>query len=143
MYLKCLLTSFSELPIEPLRSLIDTLLGQIPEDSSPRVISVKPELPAPTSPRPPSTNGRRPAAKSPAYDPTLIFVLEFATMLTLRDADTVQELGKDVAGALQSVIRNASNVHFVTISRVVYYLLSLLRASNVSRHGLDLGHKAN
>jgi brefeldin A-resistance guanine nucleotide exchange factor 1 len=111
-----------------LRSIIDTLLSQIPEDSSPRVIVVKPELP-PTSPR---TSGTRRKANSPVYDPTLVFVLELATILTLRDEESVRELGKDVAGALQSVIRNASNVHFVAISRVVFYLLSLLRESDVS-----------
>jgi brefeldin A-resistance guanine nucleotide exchange factor 1 len=124
-----LVARLSELPVESLRSLIATLLSQIPEDSSPRVIVVKPELPAPTSPRPSS---RRSRANAAAYDPTLVYVLEFATMLALRDAETVRELGKDVAAALQSVLRNAANVHFVTVSRVVYYLLSLLKASHVS-----------
>jgi golgi-specific brefeldin A-resistance guanine nucleotide exchange factor 1 len=89
---------------------------------------VKPELP-PTSPR---TSGRR-KANAPVYDPTLVFVLELATVLALKDEESVRELGKDVAGALQSVIRNASNLHFVAISRVVYYLLSLLRESGVSQ----------
>jgi brefeldin A-resistance guanine nucleotide exchange factor 1 len=51
-------------------------------------------------------------------------------MLTLRDEETIAELGKDVASALQSVLHNASNLHSVTVSRVVYYLLILLRASN-------------
>jgi brefeldin A-resistance guanine nucleotide exchange factor 1 len=48
----------------------------------------------------------------------------------MRDAETVEALGKDLANALQSVIRNASNYHDVVISRVTYYLLSLLRASD-------------
>jgi len=89
---------------------------------------VKPELP-PTSPR---VSGTRRKANTPVYDPTLVFVLELATILALKDEESVRELGKDVAGALQSVIRNASNVHFVAISRVVYYLLTLLRESDVS-----------
>jgi brefeldin A-resistance guanine nucleotide exchange factor 1 len=118
----------STLPVETLRSIIDTLLSQIPEDSSPSVITVKPDLP-PTSPRP---GGMRRKANAPTYDPTLVFVLELATILALKDEESVRELGKDVAGALQSVIRNASNLHFVAISRVVYYLLCLLRESDVS-----------
>jgi golgi-specific brefeldin A-resistance guanine nucleotide exchange factor 1 len=118
----------STLPVDSLRAIIDTLLSQIPEDSSPRVIVVKPDLP-PTSPR---TSGTRRKVNAPVYDPTLVFVLELATILALKDEESVRELGKEVAGALQSVIRNASNLHFVAISRVVYYLLSLLRESEVS-----------
>lgn len=120
--------SHSALPVDSLKAVIDTLLSQIPEDSSPSVITVKPDLP-PTSPR---TSGTRRKANAPVYDPTMVFVLELATILTLKDEETVRELGKDVAGALESVIRNASNVHYVAISRVVYYLLTLLRSSDVS-----------
>lgn len=120
--------SHSALPVDSLKAVIDTLLSQIPEDSSPSVITVKPDLP-PTSPR---TSGTRRKANAPVYDPTMVFVLELATILTLKDEETVRELGKDVASALESVIRNASNVHYVAISRVVYYLLTLLRSSDVS-----------
>ncbi|KAF2396554.1 Sec7-domain-containing protein [Trichodelitschia bisporula] len=115
-----------DLPISSLRPLLDSLLAQIPEDSSPTVIVVKPDIPAP-SPRP---NGHRNRTASPAYDPTLVFVLELATVLALRDEETIEQLGKDVVGALQAVLRNASSVHYVTISRVVYYLLILLRAGD-------------
>lgn len=114
-----------ELPIDSLRSLIDSLLAQIPEDSSPRVIVVKPELPQPSPVRP---NGRS-RFNAPVYDPTLVFVLELATLLALRDRETVRELGKDIADALQSVVQNAANIHYVAISRVVYYLLRVLEAS--------------
>jgi brefeldin A-resistance guanine nucleotide exchange factor 1 len=53
-------------------------------------------------------------------------------MLAVRDEETVKELAKDVADALATVIRNASNLHPVVIARAVYYLLVLLKASNVS-----------
>jgi brefeldin A-resistance guanine nucleotide exchange factor 1 len=112
-----------------LRSLLISLLEQIPEDGSPRVIVVKPELPSATSPRP---NGNKVKLNRPMYDPSLVFVLELATMLALRDEETVEELAKDVADALASVIRDASKLHPVVIARSVYYLLSLLKASNVS-----------
>jgi len=117
------------MPVGSLKSLVECLLAQIPEDTTPRVIVVKPELPAPTPAR---TNGQKAGPNTPPYDPTLVFVLELATLLALRDAETIEFLGKDVADALQSVIRDSAKVHYVVLSRVVYYLLSLLRASDVS-----------
>ena len=122
-----ILSNISQLPVESLKSLLLSLLEQIPEDTSPRVIVVKPELP-PASPRP---NGNKAKFNRPVYDPSLVFVLELATVLALRDEETVQELAKDVTDALQTVIRDAAKLHPVVIARSVYYLLSLLKASNV------------
>ncbi|KAF2188369.1 Sec7-domain-containing protein [Zopfia rhizophila CBS 207.26] len=122
-----ILANISQLPVESLRSLLMSLLEQIPEDGSPRVIVVKPELPPPASPRP---NGNKAKLNRPTYDPSLVFVLELATVLALRDEETVRELAKDVTDSLQSVIRDASKLHPVVIARSVYYLLSLLKASN-------------
>lgn len=123
-----ILANISQLPIESLRSLLDSLLRHLPEDGSPRVIAVKPEIPGP-SPRAP---GPRQKGKGPVYDPSLVFVLELATVLALRDDETVKELAKDVIDALASVIRDATKHHYVVVARSVYYLLSLLKASNVS-----------
>ncbi|KAF1964602.1 Sec7-domain-containing protein [Bimuria novae-zelandiae CBS 107.79] len=122
-----IIANISQLPLESLRSLLMSLLEQIPEDGSPRVIVVKPELPPTTSPR---TNGTKPKSNRPIYDPSLVFVLELATVLALRDDETVQELAKDVADALSTVIKDAGKLHPVLIARCVYYLLSLLKASN-------------
>lgn len=116
----------SRTPIEALQSLLDSLLAQIPEDSSPRVITVKPDLPAPSPLRP---NGSKARTQGSQYDPSLVFALELATIVALRDAETVEKLGKSVADALQTVLRD-NNVHPVVLSRTVYYLLKLLRGSN-------------
>jgi brefeldin A-resistance guanine nucleotide exchange factor 1 len=124
-----ILANISQLPVESLRSLLMSLLAQIPEDGSPRVIVVKPELPNTTTPRP---NGSKSKLNRPTYDPSLVFVLELATVLALRDEETVRELAKDVIDSLTSVIRDASKLHPVVVARSVYYLLSLLEASNVS-----------
>lgn len=124
-----ILANISQLPVESLRSLLMSLLEQIPEDGSPRVIVVKPELPSTASPRP---NGNKAKLNRPTYDPSLLFVLELATVLALRDEETVRELAKEVIDALAGVIRDASKLHPVVIARSVYYLLSLLKASNVS-----------
>jgi len=123
-----ILANISQLPLDSLRSLLMSLLEQIPEEGSPRVIVVKPELPSATSPR---TNGNKAKGNRPVYDPSLVFVLELATVLALRDEETVQELAKDVADALSTVIKDASKLHSVVIARSVYYLLSILKASNV------------
>ncbi|KAL1645158.1 GDP/GTP exchange factor for ARF [Diplodia intermedia] len=118
--------NISRMPIDALQSILDSLLAQIPEDSSPRVITVKPELPAPTPIRP---NGSKSRTQGPQYDPSLVFALELATVLAMRDAEAIEKLGKSVADALQTVLRD-NNVHPVVLSRTVYYLLKLLRESN-------------
>ena len=127
-HFETILANISQLPVETLKSLLLSLLEQIPEDGSPRVIVVKPELPS-SSPR---ANGHKTKINRPAYDPSLLFILELATVLVSRDEETVRELAKDVTDALQSVIRDTSKIHPVVIARSVYYLLSLLKASNVS-----------
>lgn len=116
------------MPIPSLRSFIPVLLQHVPEESSPR-ITVKPDMPAPSPVRP---NGHRAKHSGASYNPTVVYVLELATMLVTRDADTVRELGKNVADVLQSMIRQARDVHPAVISRALYYLLKLLGASNVS-----------
>jgi len=121
-----ILANISQLPVEALRSLLTSLLEHIPEDGSPRVIIVKPEIPG-ASPR---STAPRLKGKGPVYDPSLVFVLELATVLALRDDETVMELAKDVTDALSTVIRDAGKHHYVVIARSVYYLLSLLKASN-------------
>ncbi|KAF2838962.1 cytohesin-2 [Patellaria atrata CBS 101060] len=119
--------NISQMPTEGVKSLLMTLLEQIPEDSSPRVIVVKPDLPAPSPLRP---NGTKAKIKKPIYDPSIVFVLELATTLVLRDAKTIEAFGKEVADALQTVIRDSQNYNPVVVSRTVYYLLCLLRESN-------------
>jgi len=124
-----LLNSCSQLPSAALKSFLQTLLTHLPEESTPRVISVKSELPAPTPIRP---NGQKAKSTGITYDPSVVFVLELATMLVARDRGTMDELGKEIAEALKEIVRDAEHVHPVTLSRTVYYLLSFLRGSHVS-----------
>ncbi|KAI9780242.1 MAG: GDP/GTP exchange factor for ARF [Geoglossum umbratile] len=114
-----------QLPGPALRSLILSLLSQLPEESSPAVIVVKPELPQPNP-----TNASRSAANGPIYDPAVVYILELATILAIRDKSTVESFGKEVGEALQTVIRDAANAHHITVSRAIFYLLSLLQASH-------------
>jgi len=122
------LTKSSQLPPASLKPFLQTLLAHLPEDTTPRVISVKPEIPAPTPIRP---NGQKVKPRGNSYDPSVVFVLELATHLVVRDEDTMAELGQTLAEALQGLVRDADHAHPITLSRTVYYLLSFLHASNV------------
>lgn len=118
------------MPLEPLKALTTALLSMIPEDSSPRVMVVKPEVPAPTPVRPNGT--KAPSSSQPLYDPTFVCLMELSTVFAIRDEETVAEVGKEVAEVLQLAIRNADRLHPVSVSRASFYLLKLLKASNVS-----------
>lgn len=127
------LTKYRNLPDESLEALVDALLDHIPEDTgSEAVITVKADNVPPTSPA---------AAPKPrrdiSYDPGLIYILEFGTLLTLRDEHSVQLLGKRVVDALQTILRNISHHHGITIARTTYYLFKLLQASYVSSSKLE------
>ena len=108
------------------QSLVNALLSFLPEQSSPVVISVKPDQPRPTPIR---TNVQRKQKTDSSYDPSLVFVLELATILATRDAESVALMGQPVADALQNIVRDSSNAHPLTLSRAVYYMLLLLEAS--------------
>ena len=102
------------------------MLSQIPEDAgSDVVISVK-STSAPASP----TNGQK-SGNKPEYDPSIVYILEFCTVLALRDADTVQLLSKRMVGALQAILRDVGSYHHILVGRAAFYLLRLLQFSYV------------
>lgn len=114
-----------QMPPRATKDLTLALLEQLHQDSSPAVIVVKSERPSsPTKP-----NGHPQANRSPAYDPSIVYVLEIITLLAIRDESSLAAVGELVADALQNVIRNAGNTHFMVLSRAVYYLLLLLQKS--------------
>lgn len=116
---------------------MQALLSQLPDDPSSIVITLKTETEA-VSP----TNGHKSSSNGPVYDPSMAYILELCTVLTLRDEETVNALGRDVAEALQNTLRNAGSYHHILISRTIFYLLQILQASYVSvinpRHKLNL-----
>ena len=103
------------------------LLDQLPEDSSPAVIVVKPE---PGSPKP-KANGNRMVPTTSSYDPSMVYILELLTVLAIRDEESSCAIGQDVVEALQNIVRNATNNHSLVVSRAAFYLLHLLNASHV------------
>lgn len=90
----------------------------------------------------PVSPGQKPRQANAAYDPAMVYVLEFCTVLALRDVQTVELLSKRVVGALQAVLRDASRYHPIIVERTTFYLFSLLQASYVStRHLMKLKAK--
>lgn len=117
------------MPPEGRESLVQALLNQLPEQSSPAVIVVRPDRPTPAPIR---ANGHRSNPPSPTYDPSLVFVLELITILSTRDQESVRLMGPNVLDALNTIVRDAANVHPLILSRAVFYLLHLLNAAQVS-----------
>ena len=115
------------MPVESLKPLVQALLVQLPDDPTSIVISVKSE-----GDNEAPTNGQRPASSGPVYDPSMVYLLEFCTVLALRDDKTITALGADVAEALQNIMRNSASWHNIMLSRTMYYLLEILHASYVS-----------
>lgn len=121
------LTNLQALPIQQIERLVNALLSEMPDAPSP-VVVVKPDVrPAPVTAR---VNGTRNTKYGPEYDPGSVFLLELATRLTLRDEETLAVTGEAVTNALQSAVRNASNLHPLATSRTLQYLLDLLRHSH-------------
>ncbi|KAL8709936.1 MAG: hypothetical protein Q9220_005386, partial [cf. Caloplaca sp. 1 TL-2023] len=120
-----LLVEATKMPARATKDLVLALLEQLPQETSPVVIVVKPERPL----TPIKTNGQKQGNRGPAYDPSLLYVLELITALAIRDDASFLAVGELVADALQNVVRNAANIHTMVLSRATYYLLLLLQMS--------------
>lgn len=110
---------------------MEALLGQLPDDesSSVPVITVKTE----SVPSSPSSATHKATHARPTYDPAIVYILEFCTVLSLKTPETIELLGKQVADALQMILRNSSRYHSALVSRAAYYQFNMLRASYVRR----------
>lgn len=121
------------LPASSIKLVVESLLDLLPEESAPAVIVVKQERPASRIP-----NGKVDAERS-TYDPGMMYLLELATILTLRDQGTLEATGERLLASLQAFVRDAKNIHSLALSRIIYYLLNLLRLSHVSSRMISKG----
>ncbi|KAL4942541.1 hypothetical protein BDV06DRAFT_222063 [Aspergillus oleicola] len=120
-----LLSNIRSLPLDTVTLIVESLLAQLPEESAPAVIVVKPERPLPST----RANARADTSKG-QYEPGMMYLLELAAILTLRDQQTIGTLGEGLLASLQGFIRDAGNLHSLALSRVTTYLLNLLRLSH-------------
>ncbi|KND91435.1 Uncharacterized protein TOPH_04206 [Tolypocladium ophioglossoides CBS 100239] len=104
--------------------LVQALLDQIPEDDHATVISVKQD-----SVVVPPTNGQSPATALPKYDPSAAYILEICTILAVRDAASVEGMGKQVFDTLQRLLRDSAHWHPITVSRATFYAFMTLKHS--------------
>lgn len=115
--------NIANLTAEATEPLVEALLEQLPEDSHEAVISVKHGEMAQ-----PAARGHEPS-KSLRYDPTVAYILEFSTLLAIRDDDTIMRVGKQVFDATQSILRDCKEWHAITVSRAAFYALRILKSS--------------
>ncbi|TDZ17365.1 Uncharacterized protein Cob_v009713 [Colletotrichum orbiculare MAFF 240422] len=116
--------NLSKLAAESLEPLVDALLNALPEDHASTVMTVKSDsMPASV------INGQDQARENTPYDPAVAYLLEFCTVIALREQDTVRLFGKRVIEALQAMLRNAARFHPIIVSRAAFYLLKLLGVS--------------
>ena len=121
-----LLRSILALPANVASSIVHLILDQLPDESSPIVI-VKPERPPPSQP-----DASRPAPDATGYHPGTLFLLEFATTLVLREESTIDAAGESLNARLQTLVRDAANLHPLLAARTIHYLLRLLQRGYVS-----------
>ncbi|PHH76444.1 hypothetical protein CDD80_1527 [Ophiocordyceps camponoti-rufipedis] len=114
------------LPAQSVLNLVRALLEQIPENDQTAVISVKQDTVTA-----PAVNSQSSSTASPAYDPSILFALEFGTLLATRDRASMEAVGRDMFDALQTLLRDFSNWHPILISRATFYALLILK------HGYD------
>ncbi|TGJ85964.1 hypothetical protein E0Z10_g2814 [Xylaria hypoxylon] len=126
-HLEDIFANISSLPVASLSPLMEALLDQLPDDESSTVptITVKPE----SVPSSPASAGNKNAPRKPTYDPAVVYILEFCTVLALRTPETIEFLGKHIAEALQTILRNSSRYHSALVSRAAYYQFNMLKAS--------------
>ncbi|CAK7274093.1 GDP/GTP exchange factor for ARF [Sporothrix epigloea] len=120
-------SNISNLPDDSLEALVDALLEEIPEDNGAGVvIKVKSDNVPPMSP---ANSNIKKATTTPPYEPGPVYILEFCTVLALRNEATAKLVGKRVVDTLQGILRDVSRFHPIFIGRATYYLFSLLRAT--------------
>ena len=113
--------------------LVAALLDELPDDEN----ADEPSITVKSDSAPSSPASAEPRPKKPAYDPKVVYILELCTVLALRDPETVGQLGKGVAEALQSIIREPSRHHSSLVSRAAFYQFNILKASYVSLRPTD------
>ena len=116
------------LPLDASAELVKTLLDQIPDDDQTSLITVN-QAPLPA----PSATAEPQAPRQPAYDPSVAYILEFCSSISMRDEESVQCMGKAVFDAAFAFLRDPLKWHPLTVSRATFHSLSILKRSYVSR----------
>ncbi|KAI1002701.1 Uncharacterized protein K3495_g5501 [Podosphaera aphanis] len=109
---------------EALKPLVKVLLAKLPNDPSDVIITIKTDAEIALH------DNQKLSTKSIAYDPAIVYLLEFSTILAIQNQATINAVGEEVSGALYNILRNGSNFHWILVSRTIFYIFHLLRASH-------------
>jgi|SRR5579859_2579565 len=59
------------------------------------------------------------------YDPSMLFLLELATSLAIRDEQSMKDLSANVANYCSEILRQRKQFHPIFVERTATYLLAL------------------
>lgn len=68
----------------------------------------------------------------PTYDPTVAYILEFCTILTLKNDELIHSMGRPVFSVVLGLLRDPMKWHPITLSRATFHAFSILKKSYVS-----------
>ena len=68
-------------------------------------------------------HGSEPQDKS--YDPSMLFLLELATSLAIRDVESMRDLSGELAGYCTEILRQRKHLHPILVERTLIYLMAL------------------
>jgi golgi-specific brefeldin A-resistance guanine nucleotide exchange factor 1 len=106
---------------EASKALVTALLESVVIDA--------PDGPADSSPKVKAKDG--PAAitaqesQDKAYDPSMLFLLELATSLAIRDEQSMRSFSGEVAGYCTEILRQRKHLHPILVERTLTYLMTL------------------
>ena len=87
-----------------------------PDPSNPSTPNLKAKDPAPL---------RGPEPQDKSYDPSMPFLLEMATSLAIRDAESMRDLSAEVAEYCTEILRQRKHLHPILVERTLIYLMAL------------------
>lgn len=66
-----------------------------------------------------------PEAQERSYDPSMLFLLEMATSLAIRDEKNMRDLSSEVAAYCTEILRQRKHLHPILVERTLIYLMVL------------------
>lgn len=78
----------------------------------------------------PAVNGGQETSSDKTYDPSMLFLLELATALAMRDRESMQELSLEVVGYCLEILRQRKLLHPIFIQRTLIYLLAMKKRAH-------------
>jgi golgi-specific brefeldin A-resistance guanine nucleotide exchange factor 1 len=70
------------------------------------------------------------------YDPSMLFLLEMATSLAIRDDESMKNLSAEVAGYCTEILRQRKHLHPILVERTLTYLMTLKKRGHETVHPL-------